>query len=411
MSHTRPETELVESGASMNVTARRARWALPGLALAVPVLAGCARDAPQDTWQPAGPDAQKIDDLQRFPFYAAGVVGVIVLALVVFVVWKYRDRGQAIPPQGHGNPLVEVGTIIFSAGLLAAIAIPTVGVIFDLAETDDCKMTVNVTGQQWWWEYSYPQQAGIESPIVTSGQLVIPTGQCVMLRITSRDVIHSFWIPKLNGKKDAVPGRVHLMRLEADQPGIYAGQCTEFCGLSHANMKMDAVALSAADFATWVADQTAPAAASGDPSTAVGRGEAVFTAQCVRCHQVNGLVDADGNPLIAQADVNLVSGAAPNLTHLMSRTTFAGSAYSMLTEECRTKLMAASPDEFGAMYLGGVESGCLNVVELKEWLRNAPDKKPMYPEVNADGKGRGMPALGLSENQINDLVEYLKTLK
>ncbi len=390
---------------------RRRLWAIPGLALVGTVLSGCARNAPQDTWQPAGPDAREIDNLQRFPFYAAGVVGVIVLAVVIFVVWKYRDRGQAIPHQGHGNPLVEVGTIAFSAILLAAVAVPTVGVIFDLAETDDCKMTVNVTGQQWWWEYSYPQQLGIDSPIVTSGQLVIPTGQCVLLRITSRDVIHSFWIPKLNGKKDAVPGRIHLMRMEADTPGIYAGQCTEFCGLSHANMKMDAVALDPPDFASWVAAQTAPAAAVSDPETAAGRGEAVFKGQCVLCHQVNGLVDAEGKPLIAQADVNLVSGAAPNLTHFMSRTTFAGSTYSSLTDQCRTKLMEAAPAEFGAMYLGGVESGCLNVVELKEWLRNAPDKKPMFPETNEDGKRRGMPALGLTETQINDLVEYLKTLK
>ena len=390
---------------------RRGLWSIPGLALVVTVLAGCAKNAPQDTWQPAGPDARKIDDLQRFPFYAAGVVGVLVLAAVIFVVWKYRDRGQAIPHQGHGNPLVEVGTIAFSAILLAAVAVPTVGVIFDLAETDDCKMTINVTGQQWWWEYSYPQQAGIESPIVTSGQMVIPTGQCVLLRITSRDVIHSFWIPKLNGKKDAVPGRIHLMRMEADTPGIYAGQCSEFCGLSHANMKMDAIALQPADFAAWVAAQTTAAVAVSDQETAAGRGETLFKGQCVLCHQVNGLADPDGKPLIAQADVNLVSGAAPNLTHLMSRTTFAGSTYSLLTEACRTKLMEASPDEFGAMFLGGVESGCLNVVELKEWLRNAPDKKPMFPEISKDGKRRGMPALGLTENQINDLVEYLKTLK
>ena len=390
---------------------RRGLLAIPGLALVGTVLAGCAKNAPQDTWQPAGPNARKIDDLQRFPFYLAGVVGVAVFALVIFVVWKYRDRGQAIPHQGHGNPLVEVGTIALSAIMLAAIAVPTVGVIFDLAETDDCKMTINVTGQQWWWEYSYPQQAGIESPIVTSGQMVIPTGQCVLLRITSRDVIHSFWIPKLNGKKDAVPGRIHLMRMEADTPGIYAGQCTEFCGLSHANMKMDAIALGPTDFAAWVAAQTAPAVAVSDDKTAAGRGEALFKGQCVLCHQVNGLADAEGKPLIAQADINLVSGAAPNLTHLMSRTTFAGSTYSLLTDACRTKLMEATPEAFGAMFLGGVESGCLNVVELKEWLRNAPEKKPMYPETNEDGKRRGMPALGLTENQINDLVEYLKTLK
>ena len=97
---------------------------------------------------------------------------------------------------------------------------------------------------------------GITTPIVTSGELVIPTNTRVLLHVTSRDVIHSFWIPKLNGKRDAVPGRDQTLRLEADYPGIYDGQCTEFCGLSHARMRMAAVALNEGDFATWVANQT-----------------------------------------------------------------------------------------------------------------------------------------------------------
>jgi cytochrome c oxidase subunit II len=389
---------------------RRSRLVLAAGAGLGLVLGGCANDSPQDTWQPAGPDAQMIDDLQRPVFLLAGVVGVIVAAAVIFCVVRFRDRGQAIPAQSHGKSIVEIGGIVLSASILAAIAVPTFRTIFDLAETSDCQMTVNITGQQWWWEYAYPVQEGIEQPIVTSGQLVIPTGQCVLLRITSRDVIHSFWIPKLNGKRDAVPGRIHTLRLEADQPGIYAGQCTEFCGLSHANMKMDAVALNDADFATWVAQQLEPAAAAAEGSPAA-EGLAVFTQQCVRCHQVNGLEDADGNPLIAQADQNLVSGAAPNLTHLMSRTTFAGSTFDLLSESCREELMAASPEEFGAMYLAGISSGCLNRVELEEWLRNAPAMKPMYPTPNDDGLARGMPYLALSEGDIDKLVEYLTTLK
>ena len=405
------------------ITSRRRhlrRWTVPVAAIATAFLAGCARNAPQDTFQPAGKDARTIDNLQRWPFYAAGGVGVIVMLLVIFTVWRYRDRGQAIPHQGHGNPAVEIGTIAFSAVLLASIAVPTVRGIWDLAETNDCKMTVNVTGQQWWWEYAYPAQTvksadgtstELKAPIVTSGQLVIPTGQCVLLRITSRDVIHSFWIPKLNGKKDAVPGRVHLLRMEADKPGMYEGQCTEFCGLSHANMKMDLIALSPADFAAWVGKQSAYAVAVADQTTAAGKGEAVFKAQCARCHQINGLVDTKGNPIIAAADQNLVSGAAPNLTHIMSRTTFAGATYSLLTEECRATLLATPSESFGAAYLGGVSAGCLNVVELKEWLRNAPEKKPMYPKTKAAGKGRGMPALGLSEDQIDQVVAYLKTLQ
>ena len=112
-------------------------------------------------------------------------------------------------------------------------------------DTEDTECVVNVTGQQWWWEVDYAQQdgcGGISEPIVTSGQMVIPVDTPVLVRGTSRDVIHSWWIPRLNGKRDMVPGRVHTVRLEADEPGIYAGQCTEFCGLSHANMRMEVVA-------------------------------------------------------------------------------------------------------------------------------------------------------------------------
>lgn len=374
------------------------------------VLAGCAEDAPQDTWQPAGPDAQTIDNLQRPVFYAAGVIGVLVIIAVIYAVTRFRDRGQPIPEQSHGKTAIEIGGIVLSASILAAIAVPTVRTIFDLADTSGCDMTVNVTGQQWWWEYAYPVQDGIPEPIVTSGELVMPAGECVMLRITSRDVIHSFWIPRLNGKRDAVPGRVHTLRMEADQPGMYAGQCTEFCGLSHANMKMDVVALDSDDFDSWVAGQIEPAALPADGSPAL-EGHDVFVSQCVRCHQVNGLEDDDGEPLIAQADQNLVSGAAPNLTHLMSRTTFAGATYDLLTPACRADLMSAAPDEFGAKYLAGVEEGCLNRIELEEWLRNPPAKKPMYPDLNEDGLGRGMPYLGLSEADIDKLVEYLTTLK
>ena len=224
-------------------------------------VAGCAKDAPQDTWQPAGPNAKMIDDLQRPIFYIAGIVGVIVFAAVAWAIFRFRDRGQAMPEQTHGKPALEITLTVIPVLILIGVGVPTVGTIFDLAKTDDTEMTINVTGQQWWWEYDYPavgnnaEVYGISDPIVTSGQLVIPEDTKVLLRVTSRDVIHSYWIPKLNGKKDSVPGRVHLLRMEGSEPGIYAGQCTEFCGLSHAYMRMEAVVLSKADYATWVANQ------------------------------------------------------------------------------------------------------------------------------------------------------------
>ncbi|MEZ5216109.1 MAG: cytochrome c oxidase subunit II [Ilumatobacteraceae bacterium] len=387
---------------------RVSRRVLPALGLML--LAGCAKNAPQDFLHPEGDPAKTINTVNKIIFPLAGIVAVLVFIGVAVILWKFKDRGQPMPHQGHGKSTIEIGSIVVSASLLVVVAVPTFSTIFDLAETDDCNMVINVTGQQWWWEFAYPVQDGIDKPIVTSGDIVIPEGECVMLRITSRDVIHSFWVPKLNGKKDAVPNRVHTLRFQADQPGVYLGQCAEFCGLSHANMKMNAIALTRADFATWVANQTAekPMASEGQAGF---EGQGVYSSYCTACHQVDGLKDPSGNPVVAQADTTLVAGAAPNLTHLMSRITFAGGTYWLQTEKCRDDLFNASPEEFGALYLKGVDESCLNRIELEEWLRNAPAKKAMYPTLNEDGLGRGMPYLALSEDQIDSLVEYLLTLQ
>jgi cytochrome c oxidase subunit 2 len=244
--------------------------------------------------------------------------------------------------------------------------------------------------------------------------MIIPVGTKVLLRETSRDVIHSYWIPALNGKRDAVPGRVHTLRLDADKPGIYAGQCTEFCGLSHANMRMETVALSKEDFAAWVANQLTDAKSPAE-NTLAKEGEAVFLNQCVRCHQVNGLKKADGTPAIAAPDENVWSGAAPNLTHLMSRNTFAGASWDLLNKKCRADVWGASSETVGKKYLAGVSEECLNQTDLRRWLRNSPAMKPMYADPtqlsSTNGKYRGMPNLGLSEDDIDKLVAYLSTLK
>ena len=380
------------------------------------VAAGCATNAPQDTWQPKGPNSKLIDDLQQPIFAVAGIIGLIVAVAVVYTMIKYRDRGQPIPEQTHGKPALEITLTVIPALILAVVSVFTFGAIFKLAKTDDTEMIINVTGQQWWWEYDYPAQNefGITQPIITSGQLVMPVGTKVLLRETSRDVIHSYWIPALNGKRDAVPGRIHTLRLEADKPGIYAGQCTEFCGLSHANMRMEAVALSKEDFAKWVANQQAPYVAPAK-ETLAQQGEEVFLNQCVRCHQVNGLMRADGTPAIAAPDENVWSGAAPNLSHLMSRNTFAGAMFDLLSKQCRDEVWNAPSDVVGAKYLAGVTEECLNQKDLRAWLRNAPEVKPMYANAEnlaiSNGKYRGMPYLALSEDDITKLVAYLITLK
>lgn len=410
---TTPKVRTVE-----NMNARFPR--VLAVSLGVLLLSSCASNAAQDTWKPKGENAQKIQNLQWPVFLVAGIVGVLVFAAVLYCVFKFRDRGQSIPEQTHGKAWLEYLFIAIPAVILVGVAIPTVTTIIDLNATDDTECVVNVTGQQWWWEYDYPVSAdgticgyaptADAMPIVVSGQMVIPTGSKVLIRGTSRDVIHSFWIPALNGKRDMVPGRTHTWRLHATEPGIFAGQCTEFCGLSHANMRMEVVALDPADFQLWLDNQLAPYQAP-EAGTLAATGEQTFIAQCSRCHQVDGLVDADGKAVVAMPDQFVYSGAAPNLTNFMTRNTFAGATWDLLTESCRADVWGAAPAEFGAKYLAGVDSGCLNEVELKEWLRDAPSKKPMYTAaddlIETDGKTRGMPNLNLSEDQINELVAYL----
>ena len=387
------------------------------------VLAGCAENAPQDTFAPAGANAREIDWLQRLVFYIAGVVALIVIGVVVYVIWKYKDRGQDIPEQSHGNPKLEILLTILPAMILAVVAVPSIAAVFELDKKDnDC--VINVTGQQWWWEYDYVKgstcgDVEITESIVTSGELVIPADTPVLLRITSRDVIHSFWIPRLNGKRDAVPGRLHTLRMEADAPGIYVGQCAEFCGLSHARMRQAAVALNTADFQTWVTNQLEPYTAPEAGSVAAV-GEGTYVAQCSRCHQIDGMVDAEGNPVLAEPDRFVLAGAAPNLTNLMTRTAFAGWTFDLISDECRDRLWSEPSATFGAAYLQGVwmysdadatAPACFNEANLREWLLNAPAMKPMYTDPTkldeTGGKTRGMPALGLNQAQIDEIIAYL----
>ena len=371
-----------------------ATLAIGGLA----ALTGCAADAPLDTLAPQGPISRSIDSLSDPIFLIAGVVFVIIFGATAIIWWKFRDdhNTDEFPEQVHGHFRAEIGWTIGPAVLMAVIAVFTLLSHFDLNDEDRTDIVISVdgertswdpqvvvVGQQWWWEFRYYFDGldGLDlsdarhlppADIVAANQLVIPTGSEIGLKITSRDVIHSYWIPALNGKRDAVPGRVSPWKIEAETPGVYFGQCTEFCGLSHSRMQMQTVAMDPADFQLWVDQQMQPAI---EPTGGAAlRGRTVFEGQCARCHVVNGINDGGG--------ADLVANAAPNLTHLMSRTTYAGGIFDLY-----------EPD------------GSLNRTQLEAWLRNAPAEKPAY----AEGR-RGMPAMGLSESQIDDVVAYLQTL-
>ncbi|MDE0579271.1 MAG: cytochrome c oxidase subunit II [bacterium] len=389
------------------------------------------KDHPLSTLSPVGRQGRDIAELINPIFIVAGVVFFLIQGAVLALWWRYRVSGsdtgdgeygyyedEEFPEQTHGNNRLEIAWTIVPTVLLAVISVFTLVALFALddvkASEDD--LVVTVIGQQWWWEYQYHLDGDIDSPpdFVTANELVIPVGQDVALDIKSRDVIHSFWIPKLNGKRDAVPGRSHDWVIQAEEPGRFRGQCTEFCGLSHGYMKMVAVALPSAEFAQWRNNQMTPAEAPAE-GTPEGEGWATFSQQCASCHVVNGLTSAanrggaadsppddwdiygefNGGSAGPVLTTELVAGAAPNLTHLMTRGTFAGSAFDLYLN---------AGDHIP--YLDLAEAGTLNRGELEAWIYNAPERKP------ADANDlRGMPArTGLSPTDIDNVVAFLSTL-
>ena len=388
------------------------------------------KDHPLSTLSPVGRHGRDIAELINPIFIVAGVVFFLVQGAVLALWWRYRVAGsesgdgeygyyedEEFPEQTHGNNRLEIAWTIVPTVLLAVISVFTLVALFALddVKASDEDLVVTVIGQQWWWEYQYHLDGDTDTApdFVTANELVIPVGVDVALDIKSRDVIHSFWIPKLNGKRDAVPGRSHDWVIQADEPGRFRGQCTEFCGLSHGYMKMVAVALPRAEFAQWRDNQITPADMP-EEGTPAGEGWATFSQQCANCHVINGVTSAanrGGDPESAPdswdiyGEFNgphagtytdeLVAGAAPNLTHLMTRGTFAGSAFDLYLN---------AGDHIP--YLNLADRGTLNRGELEAWIFNAPERKP------ADaGDLRGMPSrTGLSPDDIDNVVAFLSTL-
>lgn len=336
-------------------TARRAlRWGtVVGLLV---LLSACAPNAPQDALEPAGPYARQIDSLFSWVFWTAAGVFFLVEGLLVYAALRFRHRpGRPAPVQVHGNPRLEIAWTVAPAALLAAIAVPTVLLIFGLSRRPAGAYDIEVVAHQFWWEVRYPREQ-----VVTANEVHIPVGQPVFVRLTSVDVIHSFWIPRLAGKQDVRPGAVTHLTLEAERPGVYLGQCAEYCGLSHANMRLRVVAQPPEQFRAWVEQQRAPAVAQ--PSEEVVA--AFQRAGCAGCHTLNG-VEGFGAPSVNTSTVG------PDLTHFGSRQTFAGATRNNTPEE------------------------------LAAWLRDPQAVKP----------GNDMVIPRLTEREVSALVAYLDSLK
>jgi cytochrome c oxidase subunit 2 len=345
------------------------------------VLSACAIEAPQSALDPSGPFAQKPHDLYVKVFWVAVAVFVLVQGLILYVVVKFREKPDddgSLPVQVHGNTKLEVFWTALPALILAAIAVPTIQMIFELRDNDVPAYEIEVIGHRWWWEYRY--EGGT---IATANELVIPVGEQVRLIMRSEEsggfenaVIHSYWIPALAGKRDVVPGRVSTINLQADEAGRFLGQCAEYCGLSHANMRNRAVAMPRAEFDAWLAAQREDAGDPTDSQAVLGKAEFLSRA-CASCHAIGG--------------TEAVGITGPNLTHLMSRQEFAGAIHDLYLRDAEGNFT----DE-------------PNTDLLAKWVRCAPDYKAMRADT-----GVGMPCFtdSMTEQQASAIVAYLLTLK
>jgi cytochrome c oxidase subunit 2 len=426
--------------------ARNAGVAALTVALAL-FLAACGQDKYPDSIFHHRTDSNRdVDYLFKILIYAGTGVFIFVEGILVLTLIRFRRRpGQPEPKHVHGNTALEITWTVIPLLILALIAVPTVRTIFKTqAAARSDALQVEVIGHQWWWEFRYPQFTtpgtnGRVDTVVTANELYLPIGRTVNFTLKSRDVIHSFWVPALAGKRDVVSNHTNYLWYTADSSGVNAwnGACVEYCGTSHANMRFKAFTVSEADFNSWIAHQqttaqgvapavapAAPGAAGQNPAGAPPAGGApVQVAQagfvsfprdkmpgytvpqtprpaglafddnalatgsaasgeklvtqgiCIACHTIRGVP-------------TMVSIMGPNLTHLASRTTIAGGIY---------------PND---------------ARHLARWVKNANAMKP----------GVTMPTLGLGEydpvtvkgpvklggftdQQIADIVAYLQSLK
>ncbi len=354
----------MSSSASSRHSIRRGLSAL--FAASIPLFTGGWIGGPQSTFDAKGPVAASQLDVFYVTLWVTGIIFVIVASVLAYTTLKFKARSAADehaepPPQGHGNPLVELSLIGASVLALVFIAVPTLKAIwytYDVPE-DQREQAYEVTaiGYQWWFKFEYPtEQIDGAGSLVTANELVIPAGRPVRINLRTIDVIHSFWVPKLAGKVDMMPNRGNHLWLQADEPGYFWGQCAEYCGESHAVMRFRVIALNEADFAAWTANQkkdgraveaTASAAAEApraqfagfkvnepgwtpefdaDPlgnwvqkqfpernesPALIAEGRQLFTEKaCAGCHTIRG---HEG-----------VGITGPDLTHIGSRTTIAG---------------------------------------------------------------------------------------
>ncbi len=328
---------------------------------------------------PASPNASLVAGLFWIVFWMAVIVFLLVEGLLIYAAIRFRRRSDDEQPvQVHGNTRAEIAWTVGPALIAAAIfalslqvmltdrppdsegvsAVSVASLCFSSDVSADevaaflatSTMTIDIVGNQWWWELNYEDYG-----FFTAADMYVPVGEVVSLRMTSRDVVHAWWIPQLGGKRDVYPGATTYAWFQVTEPGIYEGHCTEMCGDSHAYMPMRVIALEPEEFDRWLAQRQDDVPAASTELTAHGE-ELVRTKGCVGCHAIQGIND--------------VARVGPNLSNIASRRQIAG-------------VLPYSTDN------------------MREWLVNPQAVKP----------GTRMPDLALTDEELDALVAYMDTLR
>jgi cytochrome c oxidase subunit II len=318
---------------------------------------------------PASPPAESIRSLSILVIAISLGIFLIVEGVLAYCILYFRRRRNETdavePAQVYGSKPIEIAWTVAPALIVFTLVLVTTRTLWEVElplpepRADDNTLFVTVVARQWWWEYQYQSYNGQPIGLVTANELHVPASDAqsarrVYLTLKSADVCHSFWVPRLAGKTDLIPGHENSTWFQTAEPGLFVGQCAEYCGMQHGNMLLRVFVDEPAAFQRWLDEQSRPA----DDEPAADEGRAAFLGQsCVNCHRVRG-TPADGR-------------YAPDLTHLMSRTTLAS---------------------------GMIENTAEN---LRRWIADPQSIKP----------GCLMPAFGLSERDQDLIVDYLLTLR
>jgi cytochrome c oxidase subunit 2 len=341
-------------------------WCVPGSQILVCVCCSAAAFAdptspfsPTNIFAPASTPAKSIFGLSLFVLAVTGAIFLVVFTLLLYSIVKFRKRKNddgREPPQVYGSNQVELAWTIIPILIIVALFMATARVIaiVQKASAPSNAIAVTAIGHQFWWEYRYPSLG-----VVTANELHVPVSDPLhptptFIKLLSADTDHSFWVPRLAGKTDLIPNHPNSMWIDPHETGLYLGQCAQYCGTQHAKMLLRVYVQSRDEFDRWIQQQRQPAFASN----AVSPGQRIFeTTACINCHTVSGTV-ANGR-------------FGPDLTHLMSRDTIAAGAAKNTPEN------------------------------LRQWILNPDAIKP----------GSLMPAMELTEQELDALTAYLETLR